>query len=115
MKRKADAGEAFEAMKALGEQAGDKRFLSQLAGVQALLMKNDWRGVLLGCKMLYRIADESGFLKDLEPILRPVFDKVLERFEKARAAMVRIHRRLAAVSRTMEQQERLARLLRVAV
>jgi hypothetical protein len=115
MRRQADAREVFETMQALGEQAGNQRFLAQLAGVKALMGKSDWRGVLLGCKMLYRIADEGGFLKDLEPILRPLFDQALDRFEKSRAAMVRIHNRLAAVSRKMEQSERLARLLHIAV
>lgn len=111
--KRADATDPLLALQQIGQ--GDKRFLAQLAGVRALLEKEDWRGVLLGCRMLYRIAHEGNFLDKVEPILRPLFDSANARFEKQRAAMVRLYARLRSAASKTEQMNRLARLMRVAV
>jgi hypothetical protein len=114
MKRKADVNDPFVAMGQIAQEAGDKRFLAQLAGVKSLFEKSDWRGVTIGCRMLYKIAHEGGYLERIEPVLRPFFDAAVERFEKSRAAMVRLHARLVAASRKLKQVERLAHLMRSA-
>lgn len=111
--KRADATDPLLALQQIGQ--GDKRFLAQLAGVKALLDKEDWRGVTLGCRMLYRIAHEANFLDKVEPVLRPFFDMAASRFEKQRAAMVRLYSRLRSAALKAEQANRLARLMRVVV
>jgi len=111
MKKRADAAnDPFAAMQQAAQ--GDKRFLAQLAGVKALAEKGDWRGVTIGCRMLYRIAQEGNFLDQIEPVLRPFFDAAVQKFEQSRAAMLRLHARLVVVSNKMKQVERLGRLLK---
>lgn len=112
--KKADVNDPFLAMEQVAKGAGDKRFLAQLAGVKSLAEKGDWRGVTIGCRMLYRISQEGGYLEQVEPVLRPFFESAVQQFEKSRAAMVRIHSRLVAASRKIKQAERLRRILRVA-
>ena len=110
--KKADALDPFAIMEQAGQEVDDKRFLAQLAGVKALAEKGDWRGVTLGCKMLYRLADLNGSLEKVEPVLRPFFNLAVEKFEKSRAAMVRLYSRLLSASRKVRQIERLARISR---
>ncbi len=113
MKRKADANDPFVAMGKVAQEAGDKRFMAQLAGVKSLFEKGDWRGVTIGCRMLYKIAYEGGYLDRVEPVLRPLFDAAVEKFEKSRAAMVRLYSRLLSAARKVKQVERLSRLQQV--
>lgn len=113
--KKATSGpaQALDHLRNIATEVGDKRFLAQLAGVSSLFVKRDWRGVLFGCRMLYRIADESNYLDKVEPLLRPFFNEAQQNFEKSRAAMVRLYSRLVSASRTLKQVERLSHFLKV--
>lgn len=108
--KKADASDPF-AMLAQAATS-DKRFQAQLAGVKALSDKGDWRGVTLGCRVLYRMAEQGGFLDKVEPLLRPVFDSAVSKFEQSRAAMVtKLQNRLVAVYTKLGHLDRLSSLL----
>jgi hypothetical protein len=109
----ADATNSLLVMEQAGRAAGDKRFLAQLAGVKALVEKGDWRGVTIGCRMLYRIAQEGNFLDKIEGALRPFFEAAVAKFEQSRAAMRKLHARLLSASLKLKQVDRLAHLLKV--
>lgn len=112
MKKSANS-DPLSALLAIGEQTQDKRFSAQTAGLQNFLAKKDWKSASIACRQLYRIAQDGGFLEQVEPVLRPLFDSIVEQFEKSRAAMVRIFARLHTAARRAKQLERLASVLRV--
>lgn len=108
--KKADTSDPFAMLAQVA--TSDKRFQAQVAGVSALSAKGDWRGVTLGCKVLYRMAEQGGFLDKVEPILRPIFDSAVAKFEQSRAAMVsKLQTRLVDVYTKLGHFNRLEALL----
>lgn len=106
----ADAG--TDPLAQLASLSQDKRFLGQLQVTRSALEKGDWRGVTLGCRMLYRIALDEKFLDQAEPILRPVFDHAAAKFEESRRVAKALRKRILTATRKMQQLSRLAVVVR---
>lgn len=106
----ADAGN--DPLAPLATLSEDKRFLGQLQVTRGALAKGDWRGVTLGCRMLYRIALDGNFLDQVEPILRPVFDQAAAKFEESRRVAKALRKRILVAARKMQQLSRLAVVVR---
>lgn len=96
----------------LASLSQDKRFLGQLQVTKTAFDKGDWRGVTLSCRMLYRIALDNDILKQVEPILRPIFDAAASKFEESRRVAKALRARIMIASRKVKQISRLAILLR---
>lgn len=108
-KKVADMSDPFAQLATLTQ---DKRFLGQLEATKAAFDKGDWRGVTLGCRMLYRIAVNEGIQEQVDPIARPVFDQAVIKFEESRRTAKALRHRIRVAARKLEQFSRLATVVR---
>lgn len=97
----------------IGQEQQDKRFVAQVMGLKSSMEKNDLRGILGGCRSLWKIALDGEFLPRVEPFIRPLFESTMAKFEKSRAAMLRTYRRLASVAKRVGHLEKLRLLTKI--
>ena len=102
-------GDSFAAMASVASH--DKRFLGQLEATKKAAEGQDWRGVTLGCRMLYRIAMDGEYLDKIEPVLRPLFESAKEKFEESRRVARVLRARVRTAARKLKQLARLAYVL----